>query len=147
MSGNVLALDLEGTLISNAMSCFPRPGLFAFLEACKASFDRVVMFTFVPEDRVRAIFTILIDEGSVPAWMADIEVVSWSGDYRNLNFIAGGAPARTLLVDDHEACVHPDQKARWLPIEAYASPYSKDDRELDRVAAELVRRLSSTPGS
>jgi hypothetical protein len=28
----VLALDLEGTLISNAMSQIPRPGLYDFLE-------------------------------------------------------------------------------------------------------------------
>jgi hypothetical protein len=31
---SVLALDLEGTLISNAVSQFPRPGLLAFLECC-----------------------------------------------------------------------------------------------------------------
>lgn len=31
MRPTVLALDLEGTLISNAMSQIPRPGLHAFL--------------------------------------------------------------------------------------------------------------------
>ena len=49
---HVLALDLEGTLISNAMSCIPRPGLFAFLEGCREMFARVVLFTAVLEARV-----------------------------------------------------------------------------------------------
>ncbi|MGD9830135.1 MAG: hypothetical protein AB7E70_06365 [Hyphomicrobiaceae bacterium] len=48
----VLALDLEGTLISNAMSCIPRPGLFAFLEGCREMFARVVLFAAVLEARV-----------------------------------------------------------------------------------------------
>jgi hypothetical protein len=145
--GFVLALDLEGTLISNAISCFPRPGLSAFLETCRARFERFVMFTFVPEERVRAIFEILIGEGAIPAWMSAIEVVEWSGDHKDLKFIEGAEVSRTFLVDDHEPCVHPDQKAQWVPIEAYASPYSEDDRELARVAAELEQRINSTPGS
>ena len=32
MSIQVIALDLEGTLISNAHSQIPRPGLYRFLE-------------------------------------------------------------------------------------------------------------------
>jgi hypothetical protein len=31
---DVLALDLEGTLISNTVSCVVRPGLGVFLERC-----------------------------------------------------------------------------------------------------------------
>ena len=42
-----IALDLEGTLISNAMSQIPRPGLFSFLEECRRLVERVVMFTTV----------------------------------------------------------------------------------------------------
>jgi hypothetical protein len=30
----VVALNLEGTLISNAISAFPRPGLKLFIEMC-----------------------------------------------------------------------------------------------------------------
>jgi hypothetical protein len=66
------------------------------------------MFTYVPEERVRAIFEILIGEGSIPAWMSDIEVVDWSGDHKDFKFVADAELTRTRLVDDHEACVHPD---------------------------------------
>lgn len=35
-----LALDLEGTLISNAVSQISRPGLYSFLEYCRNSFPQ-----------------------------------------------------------------------------------------------------------
>ncbi len=41
----VLALDLEGTLISNAMSQIARPGLRNFLEFCGRTFSRIVIYT------------------------------------------------------------------------------------------------------
>jgi hypothetical protein len=50
-----IALDLEGTLISNAVSQFPRPGLFTFLEYCHQNFDRSVVFTAVNEVRFRSL--------------------------------------------------------------------------------------------
>jgi hypothetical protein len=58
-----IALDLEGTLISNAVSQFPRPGLFTFLEYCYENFvgvasrleTRLVIFTAVNEVRFRSI--------------------------------------------------------------------------------------------
>jgi hypothetical protein len=49
----VVALDLEGTLISNAISAFPRPGLKLFIENVLKTADRVVMFTTIPEDYCR----------------------------------------------------------------------------------------------
>jgi hypothetical protein len=36
----ILALDLERTLISDAMNCAPRPGLLSFLEFCAPRFAR-----------------------------------------------------------------------------------------------------------
>ena len=36
----VLAMDLEGTLVSNAVSQLPRPGLYDFLEWAAATFER-----------------------------------------------------------------------------------------------------------
>jgi len=38
-----LALDLEGTLILNAASPFPRPGLNDFLEFCHLRFSSIVV--------------------------------------------------------------------------------------------------------
>lgn len=45
LTASVIALGLEVTLISNAVSCLPRPGLSAFLDVCQAHFDRVVLFS------------------------------------------------------------------------------------------------------
>ena len=50
-----IALDVEGTLISNSVSQFPRSGLFTFLEYCHQNFDRLVIFTAVNEVRFRLI--------------------------------------------------------------------------------------------
>jgi hypothetical protein len=81
-----LALDLEGTLISNAMSQIPRPGLFEFLGRCAALFPRLVMFTTVNEDKFRQIARLLVEEGKAPAWFANIEYVNWQGETKNLEF-------------------------------------------------------------
>jgi NLI interacting factor-like phosphatase len=137
MAPKVLALDLEGTLISNAVSCFPRPGLFAFVEFCLSNFDRVVLFTSVSEERGRQIIEALIAEGSVPSRMRDIEFVVWSGPIKDLSFISGDVHSCTLLVDDLEAYVHPDQHSQWIPIDQFAAPYPQTDRELMRVTEEL----------
>lgn len=135
----VIALDLEGTLISNAMSCFPRPGLRVFLDTCRSRFDRVVLFTAVDAARVRAIVEVLAGEGSVPSWFADCEIVAWSGPHKDIRFIPEADIVRTLLVDDLEAYVHPDQKQRWIPIKAFDPPYDDGDRELERIARLLSR--------
>ena len=47
MRPTILALDLEGTLISNAVSQIPRSGLYEFLEYAQGQFDELVMFTTV----------------------------------------------------------------------------------------------------
>jgi len=138
----VLALDLEGTLISNAVSCFPRPGLHAFLEFCRRHFDRVVIYTAVGEERGRRILDALAAEGSAPAWVRDIEFVRWSGPYKDLGCIRDAAPGRALLVDDLESYVHPDQCDRWIAIAQFAAPYPADDAELARVADVLRERLA-----
>jgi hypothetical protein len=48
MKPTVLALDLEGTLISNAISQIPRPGLHRFALDVQSQFNQLVMFTTVP---------------------------------------------------------------------------------------------------
>jgi hypothetical protein len=63
-----IALGLEGTLISNAVSQFPRPGLFTFLEYCHRKFYRLVIFTAVNEVRFRSISRTVVEDRDVPAW-------------------------------------------------------------------------------
>mgnify|MGYP004712337163 CR=1 FL=1 len=55
MRPTILAMDLEGTLISNAVSQIPRPGLYQFLEAVNSKFDRLGIYTTVPEALLRSI--------------------------------------------------------------------------------------------
>ena len=59
MSIRVIALDLEGTLISNAHSQIPRPVLYRFLDTCHALVGRVVMCTTVSELRKLAFATMM----------------------------------------------------------------------------------------
>jgi len=139
----VLALDLEGTLISNAMSCFPRPGLRAFLDFCGAHFERVVLFTTIAETRGRPILDLLVAEGAAPLWLRDIEFVAWSGPIKDLRFVRDAEVGDAILVDDLESYVHPEQRAQWMPIAQFAAPYPDSDCELARVAEELRKRLTS----
>jgi hypothetical protein len=132
-----IALDLEGTLISNAISQFPRPGLFTFLEYCHQNFNRLVIFTAVNEVRFRSIARTLADAGDVPAWFVDLEYINWAGTYKDLSFIPQGTIDRTILIDDRIEYIHPDQKDRWLEIPGYDYPYPDDDRELNKVMEKL----------
>jgi len=139
---SVLALDLEGTLISNAVSQIPRPGLFNFLEGCRELFPRIVMFTTVNETRFRAIASVLIQERAAPAWFAQLEYVSWTGATKDLALIHNAAVEKCLLVDDFEAYVHPGQHAQWICIESFSHPYEASDTELVAVLEKLRVRLS-----
>lgn len=140
MHNYVLALDLEGTLISNAMSQIPRPGLAAFLTRCAELFPRVVMFTTVKEDKFRQIARLLVEEKVAPDWFADIEYVTWHGETKDLGFVPGVAPHQVLLVDDFEKYVHPGQEAQWLQIEYFDYPYESTDTGLAKMLQILETR-------
>jgi len=75
----IIALDLEGTLISNAMSQISRPYLYEFLQDCKEITDRVVMFTTVKEEKFREIARLLVFENKAPEWFPEIEYINWEG--------------------------------------------------------------------
>lgn len=137
----VLALDLEGTLISTAVSQFPRPGLFQFLEQCHELFERIVLFTSVTEDRVREIGKTLVDEGAAPAWFQHLEYVRWKGSTKDLTFISDCDLSEALLVDDLVVYVHPTQFAQWVKIEPFEPPFAGSDTGLDKVLTELARRV------
>jgi hypothetical protein len=137
----ILALDLEGTLVSNAVSVFARPGLRAFLGWAGQAFDAVVLFTSVSSARARAVAAVLAGAGSAPEWFADVAVVAWP--HKDLSFV--GDPRVVLLVDDQAAYVTSDQCDRWVPVRPWAAPYPDDDRELARLRAELERRPAAGP--
>jgi hypothetical protein len=120
-----VALDLEGTLISNAVSQFFRPGLFTFLEYCHQNFvglasrfeNRLVIFTAVNEVRFRSIARRLAEAQDVPAWFVDLEYINLHSTYKDLSFIpkerlppVGYANDRTILISivDRIEYIHPD---------------------------------------
>jgi hypothetical protein len=140
MTDYVLALDLEGTLISNAMSQIPRPGLADFLTRCAEIFPRIVMFTTVKEDRFRTIARLLVDEGVAPDWFSYVEYITWHGETKDLRFVPGVPPNQVLLVDDFEKYVHPGQEAQWLQIEYFDYPYSSTDNGLAKMLQVLEAR-------
>lgn len=90
MSNTILALDLEGVLIINAVSQFPRPGLKAFLNECQAMFGviNICMFTTVPERRFRQIAKQLVADCYAPEWFKTVRYTDWVGEHKDLRFVS-----------------------------------------------------------
>lgn len=141
MKPSILAMDLEGTLISNAVSQIPRPGLFKFLESMRSQFSQLVIFTTVPEPLVRKICSLLVEEGMAPMWFADIRYINWEGATKDLRFVVPDAH-KALLLDDHASYVHPGQEREWVEIPLFGSPYADDDTGLEIARLKIHERLA-----
>ncbi len=138
----VLALDLEGTLISNEFSQIPRPGLVEFLAACRALAPRLVMFTTVPEQRFRVVARNLVLSGDAPEWLPSVEVVAWSGPKKDLGLIDGADPVDVVIVDDDpERFAVPGQLEQWIQVSRFAPPYSDADTGLMDIMPALREAL------
>ena len=139
MNAKVLALDLEGTLVDDAMSGRPRPGLRMFLTFCNERFTRVTMFTAVEEAAAREVLSDLDRAGHLPRGFLDrMEFVAWTGEHKDVRFVPGVPPAEIRLVDDDGGWVRPDQRAQWVPVEPWDSG---PDTELARVQVVLEKWL------
>lgn len=139
----VLALDLERTLISDAMNREPRPGLFAFLLFCVQNFQRVVLLTSVNRTTALEVLRELQAQGCVPAEFVDaVEYIEWDGRHKDLRFVRGAAMEDILFVDDDPAWVMPGQEAQYIAIVEY-DPYlvQGEDTELQRVRTVLEKIL------
>lgn len=144
MKPTTLALHLEGTLISNAVSQIPRPGLFQFLEHVRLQFVQQVLFTTVPEPLAREICELLAGEGAAPPWFASIRCSSWDGPTKDPRFLASEA-SPALQLDDHVSYVHPGQEHQWVEIPLFGSPYPGDDIGLSLARLRIDERLSTSP--
>lgn len=141
---DTLALDLEGTLISNAMSQIPRPGLYSFLKTCNHLANRVVMYTTVEEQLFREIAKRLCSEGFAPEWFSTIYYVNWYGETKDLTCVPACVLDNTYLVDDYEGYVHQNQKAQWIHAPQFAHPYPDYDNGLDTVTLKLKELVCSS---
>jgi hypothetical protein len=136
-----IALDIEGTLISNAISQFPRPGLFHFLEDCRA-LGNVVFFTSVPPRKVEEIIGTLVSEGAAPPWVRDCPVVPWSGTgCKDLRLVSPNGISHSVLVDDVEENACAGQRNRLVLVEQF-DPRTTGDLELQN-ALEKIREAAT----
>ena len=139
MSIKILALDMERTLIDNAMNSCPRPGLRDFLMFCHERFERVALFTSVETPDARDVLEGLVRTGHVPvAFLNRLEFIEWTGGHKALEFVPNATPNEVLLIDDDAGWVRADQRDRWIPIAAWDSG---PDRELTRVRTVLEQWL------
>ena len=145
MKPTILAMDLEGTLISNGVSQIPRPGLFPFLEDMRIQFDELVLFTTVPEPLARRICDLLVAEGVAPQWFAHLPYTHWNGPTKDLRFVTPDV-GKALLLDDHSPYVHPGQESQWVEIPLFGSPYAEDDAGLNLAKFRIDQRLSHSAG-
>ncbi|WP_426107734.1 NIF family HAD-type phosphatase [Massilia sp. TSP1-1-2] len=137
-----LALDLEGTLISNAVSQIPRPELFWFLDSCRGLFERIVIYTAVSEDRFRKIANLLAREQAVPSWFANLEYINWDKITKNLSNIPNAKVAETVLVDDQREYVHSGQDEQWIMVPEFLPPYDINDRALRNIIQQMKHRFT-----
>lgn len=140
MRPTILALDLEGTLISNAVSQIPRPGLYQFLDLMSLRFDRLVMFTTVPEPLFRRIARLLVDEKHAPTWFETLDYIVWSGSTKDLRLVSEEL-GRSLLLDDHLPYVHEGQQPWWVEVPLFGAPYEDADRGLELASNRIDLKL------
>lgn len=143
MNDITLALDLEGVLITNAVSQFPRPGLKQFLEQCEAMFGRqnLCVYTTVNQDIFRQVAQRLSDEGYAPDWFSSVRYIEWVGEHKDLRFVCDDI-SKVIIIDDYPPYIKSTQKHRLIQINEYIPPYSHEapdayDREFERVIEKL----------
>ena len=136
----IIALDIEGTLFSTAVSQFPRPGLFPFLEGVRRITEHVVIYSAANPDRVRGMLELTVEEGLAPDWFATIPVYCSAGHEKDLRLINEDW-RRVLLVDDIPTCPA-DQLVNWIPLLAFEYPYPDTDTELSTILPEIEARAA-----
>lgn len=147
--GTILALDLEGVLVTNAVSQFPRPGLMHFLNECRMLFgENICAFTTVNENKFREVANRLVINGHAPEWFASIRYIDWVGEHKDLRFVDDDIN-KVVIVDDYPPYVKTTQKHRLVQINQYLEPYTHEapdltDTEFERVI-EVLRGLQDNP--
>ena len=135
----MIALDLEASLIDNAISGIPRPGLYSFIEFCMENFDRVALLTTVEESDARDVLYSLADSSAVPESFTTVEYINWQGEYKDLRNVKGVAPKDILFVDDDESWIHPSQFEQWIPIKPWHGDTT--DTELSKIRQAISRQI------
>lgn len=139
-SVRILALDLEGTLISNAVSQFPRPGLFQFLEEVDTLFEEVVFYTAVRTEAAKQVMANLVGLEEAPQWVKQVRIIDWDrvGE-KDLELVSDDIE-EVWMVDNHvEVYAKPGQRHRWIPIPSW--DYRTESGGLDQALENLLNDL------
>lgn len=139
-----LALDLEGTLVSNAVSLFARPGLHDFLDWTATRFEQRYLYTAVTKHRAEHSLEVLARHGDVPRSFSAVPVVELFGTWKDLRVIDPEL-GHLLLLDD-QAVIEPTQLDRWVSIPSWDAPHAGDDGGLAGARQDLelaVARLEA----
>lgn len=137
MNKPLLCLDLEGTLISNAVSQIPRPGLHEFLSIVGNMCD-LLIYTSVSEERVTSIQSLLVAEAAVPEWFADIEVMVSTGNVKPKSCCGRDW---AFLLDDQPSVIVSGEEDWWIAIPEYLPPYSETDQAFQVVLEAISKRV------
>jgi hypothetical protein len=133
----LLCLDLEGTLISNAVSQIPRPGLYQFLEQVAELCD-LMLYTSVSFERVEAIRNLLVVEENAPKWFRDVSVIR---PEKTLKPKAACGRYDAFLLDDQPGVIVHGEEDWFVAIPEYLPPYSASDRALYRAFEDIQIRV------
>ncbi|WP_420390565.1 NIF family HAD-type phosphatase [Marinobacter sp.] len=134
----LVCLDLEGTLISNAVSQIPRPGLYNFLQQTSAIAD-LILYTSVSRERTVAIKRTLVSERSAPQWFLKLDSIHPEATIKSKHLVPDVSRySDSVLVDDQRAVIADGEFDWWIPIVEFQPPYSQEDRELEHLL-EAVR--------
>ncbi|MEZ5138600.1 MAG: NADAR family protein [Acidimicrobiales bacterium] len=154
LSSPVLALDLEGTILSSAVSCFVRPRAFELLEWARTRFADVVVFTTVPEPAARRALLDVVGLEELPPWLLDCRVLHAPGGAKDLRRVADLDQMDVVLLDDQPTATVPGQERHWVPVAPWNDPTSPDDAlwgartALDAaIAAQQSIRISRAPSA
>lgn len=139
----VLALGFEGTLVLNTATPVARPGLLEFLQCARGLFQRIAVFTELPEPQFREVAQLLVDAGEAPSWLGTAEYVRGRGSVKDLSSILEASPRQILLADRADAQVRPEHFDRWIRITPFKMPFSDQDDELRAALQALVDHLTA----
>ena len=133
---NLVCLDLEGTLISNAVSQIPRPGLYSFLSDLSGMAE-IMLYTSVSVQRTNAIKKLLVADGCAPSWFVHMPSIHPEKTIKYRQQIPDFSSYDCiLLVDDQPTVVAEGEEDWWVSVSEYLPPYPETDSEL---AAALNR--------
>jgi hypothetical protein len=133
-----ISLDLEGTIISTAVSQIPRPHLAEFGSFCMDFADGVEIRTGVNQEVAEEIMRLLVSEGSLPPRFR-YEIVDWDRRTDRKDLTNTGMPLERIVhIDDVPAFALPSQKHRWIIV-----PEFTGIEDYDRELVEVVERVES----